>query len=256
MLFTIGAYAGIMMYLSVKLSPWISMFIGIIAACLFALVIGAPCFRLRGVFFSIATISCTTILRQCLIVFKNVTGGSVGLNFGIRKNYSLWMLTFKSKIDFYYIALIWMLICVAIFVFVKRSRLGYYLRAVREDEDAASSLGIVPSSLKTKAFLISASMMAVTGTLYVFRLGYVDPNALCAHDISVKIGLIAILGGMGTPGGQYWVPSSSFRCWSYAIIICRTSPAAAPGYALLWLVDRADCVAASLRIDHAGGCDS
>mgnify|MGYP000220034630 FL=1 len=89
------------------------------------------------------------------------------------------MLTFKSKIDFYYIALIWMLICVAIFVFVKRSRLGYYLRAVREDEDAASSLGIVPSSLKTKAFLISASMMAVTGTLYVFRLGYVDPNA-CA----------------------------------------------------------------------------
>ena len=199
--FTIGAYAGIMMYLSVKLSPWISMFIGIIAACLFALVIGAPCFRLRGVFFSIATISCTTILRQCLIVFKNVTGGSVGLNFGIRKNYSLWMLTFKSKIDFYYIALIWMLICVAIFVFVKRSRLGYYLRAVREDEAAASSLGIVPSSLKTKAFLISASMMSVTGTLYVFRLGYVDPNALCAHDISVKIGLIAILGGMGTTWG-------------------------------------------------------
>lgn len=86
------------------------------------------------------------------------------------------MLTFKSKIDFYYIALIWMLICVAIFVFVKRSRLGYYLRAVREDEDAASSLGIVPSSLKTKAFLISASMMAVTGTLYVFRLGICGPQ--------------------------------------------------------------------------------
>ena len=64
-----------MMYLSVKLSPWISMFIGIIAACLFALVIGAPCFRLRGVFFSIATISCTTILRQCLIVFKMLPAG-------------------------------------------------------------------------------------------------------------------------------------------------------------------------------------
>lgn len=199
--FTIGAYAGIMLYLHTGMSPWISMFIGILAACLFALVIGAPCFRLRGVFFSIATISCTTILRQCLIVFKNLTGGSVGLNFGIRKDYSLWMLTFKSKTDFYYISLIWMLICVAVFVAVKHARLGYYLRAVREDEDAAASLGIVPSKLKTKAFLISAAMMSITGTLYVFRLGYVDPNALCAHDISVKIGLIAILGGMGTTWG-------------------------------------------------------
>lgn len=199
--FTIGAYAGIMMYLGFHTSPWISMFVGIAAACLFALVIGAPCFRLRGVFFSIATIACTTILRQCLIVFKTVTGGSVGLNFGIRKTYSLWMLTFKSKTSFYYISLIWMLICVAIFVAVKHARLGYYLRAVREDEDAAQSLGINPQSLKTKAFLISAAMMAVTGTMYVFRLGYVDPNALCSHDVSVKIGLIAILGGMGTNWG-------------------------------------------------------
>lgn len=199
--FTIGAYAGIMLYQHAGMSPWISMLVGIVVACVFALVIGAPCFRLRGVFFSIATISCTTILRQCLIVFKSVTGGSVGLNFGIRKNYSFWMLTFKSKTDFYYIALVWMLICIAIFVMVKNARLGYYLRAVREDEDAAASLGVIPSQLKTKAFLISAAMMAVTGTLYVFRLGYVDPNALCSHDISVKIGLVAILGGMGTVWG-------------------------------------------------------
>jgi branched-chain amino acid transport system permease protein len=196
--FAVGAYTSIILYTRHgEISPWISSLLGIAFAIVLAIFIGWPCFRLRGVFFSIATIACTTIFRQLLIYFEDFTGGSLGIAFKIRKGNSLWKLHFTSEIPFYYIALIWMLITVVIVMYIERNRLGYYLRAICEDQDAAESLGIESSKVKLKAFIISSIILSFTGTLYVFKTGFADPNTLASHDMAIRIGIVAILGGMG-----------------------------------------------------------
>lgn len=196
--FAVGGYTSILMFTRYgEVSPWISVFIGMAIAGVIALVVGWPCFRLRGVFFSIATIASATIFRQFLIYFEDFTGGSLGLTFKIRQGNSLWNLNFESENPFYYIALIWMLITIGIVVYIERSKLGYYLKAICEDQDAAESLGIKASKVKMQAFLISCMMLSFTGTLYVFKTGFADPNTLASHDMAIRIGIVAILGGMG-----------------------------------------------------------
>lgn len=196
--FAVGAYSSIILFTRYgEISPWISCLVGIVIAVAMAVIIGLPCFRLRGVFFSIATIACTTIFRQLLIYFEDFTGGSLGIAFKIRRGNSLWNLHFESEIPFYYIALLWMLITVGIVIYIERNRLGYFLRAICEDQDAAESLGIQSSKIKLIAFIISSIMLSFTGTLYVFKTGFADPNTLASHDMSIRIGIVAILGGMG-----------------------------------------------------------
>lgn len=200
--FSVGAYTSIILYTRYGgISPWLSVFLGMALAAALGVLIGLPCFRLRGVFFSIATIACATIFRQLMIYFEGFTGGSLGIAFKIRKGNSLWKLHFDSDIPFYFVALAWMLITVLIVVYIERHKLGYYLKAICEDQDAAESLGINASNIKLQAFIISCMILAFTGTLYVFKTGFADPNTLASHDMSIRIGIVAILGGMGTVWG-------------------------------------------------------
>lgn len=200
--FSVGAYTSIIMFTKGGgISPWISAIIGMALAALLAVIIGLPCFRLRGVFFSIATIACATIFRQLLVNFEGFTGGSLGITLGVRMGDSLWNLNFLSDTPFYYIALIWMIISVGIVIFIERNKLGYYLRAICEDQDAAEALGIRSSHVKLKAFVISCMMLAFTGTLYAFKVGFIDPNVVASHDMSIRVGIVAILGGMGRKWG-------------------------------------------------------
>lgn len=200
--FSVGAYTSIILFTRHgEISPWISVIVAMVLVSVLAIIIGWSCFRLRGVFFSIATIACATIFRQLLIYFETFTGGSLGIAFKIRKGNSLWNLQFDSDKPYYYVALVWMLITVLIVVYIERHKLGYYLRAICEDQDAAESLGIKSSQVKLKAFVISCMILAFTGVLYVFKSGFVDPNTVATHDMSVRIGIVAILGGMGTIWG-------------------------------------------------------
>ena len=183
------------------LSPWISIILGIILAGVLAIVIGLPTLKLRGVFFSIATISCTSIVRQILFNTPNLTGGAQGLTLKMSSGNDLWRLRFDSEIPFFYISLIWMMLVVLIAAMLSKSRLGWYLKAIREDEDAAQSLGIRTYHMKLRAFVISAMLLAVTGAFYSFKIGYIDPNSSASHDLAVRIAVTAILGGMGTIWG-------------------------------------------------------
>jgi len=96
---------------------------------------------------------------------------------------------------------VWMIITTLIIVYIDSHKLGYYLRAICEDQDAAESLGMKSQNVKLQAFIISSAMMAFTGMLYVFKTGFADPNTLASQDMSVRIGIVAILGGMGTIWG-------------------------------------------------------
>jgi branched-chain amino acid transport system permease protein len=198
----VGGYTSILMYMRLGgISPWITIFAGMALAVLLAVIIGVPCFRFRGVFFAIATIACVTIGRQLLIYFRSFTGGTLGLALDIRLKDNFMDMAFLNDEPYYYMTLIWMLIVVLITIWVEHSRLGFYLKAMSEDQDAAESLGIRSHRMKLKAFIISSVILSATGTLYTFKMAYTDPNLISSFDISVRIGITAILGGMGTIWG-------------------------------------------------------
>lgn len=200
--FAVGAYTGMLMFLRLGgVLPWFSVFVGMAISVVMAIIIGLPCFRMRGVYFAIATIASASIVRQLLLYFKEFTGGSLGLAFRVRTGNNLLTLSFESERAYYYVAFIWMLITVFVTVLVNRFKLGYYLKAIREEEDAAESLGIRASRVKLTAFIISAMLLSATGTLYAFKVGYIDPTLVASHDMSIRIGITAILGGMGTIWG-------------------------------------------------------
>ncbi len=198
----VGGYTSILMFMRLGgISPWITIFIGMALSVVLAVIIGLPCFRFRGVYFAIATIACVTIVRQLLIYFRSFTGGTLGLALNIRTEDSFLDMAFLGDEPYYYLTLVWMLIVVLITVGVEKSRLGYYLKAMSEDQDAAESLGIRSHRMKLEAFIISSVILSATGTLYTFKMAYTDPNLIASFDISVRIGITAILGGMGTIWG-------------------------------------------------------
>ena len=200
--FACGSYTSMLMYLRLgEVSPFISVFAGMAVACVLALIIGLPCFRFNGVYFSIATIACATIFRNLLIIFNEFTGGTLGLAFKIRTGSNLWKMSFETDLPYYYIALAMMAIALIVEVLFVRSKLGYYLRAIRDDQVAAESLGIRSHRVKMGTLLVSACLLAATGTVYAFKVGYIDPNVVASHDMSIRIGIIAILGGMSTIWG-------------------------------------------------------
>lgn len=192
-----GAYANFIFSTSFNVSPWITMPLGAAVAYILASMIGYGTFRLRGSYFSIATIAFAEAARLCINYFKSVTKGSAGIYVTYRGN-SLWAMTFKNDIPFYYIAFVLMLVILAASYAFTQSKTGKYLSAIKGDEDAAESLGIETFKVKLTAFQLSAILCSIAGSVYASFMGYISPFAICGLDLSIKIGIIAIVGGVGT----------------------------------------------------------
>lgn len=197
---TIGAYAGYIMYLKWQISPFISIFVGMILSYLVATIIGYGTFRLRGAFFSLTTIAFSEIVKIIILYFDGFTGGARGLNIPF-KGASFANLMFNDDIPFYYIMFVIMVLMVIITILFKKSKTGHYLAAIKGDEDAAISLGIKTFKIKLTAFQLSAVICSTIGTIYAFFLTYIDPLNICGLDLSIKIGICAIIGGLGTVYG-------------------------------------------------------
>jgi len=205
--FGIGAYTSTVLLDRWNISPWLGMAAGAALAAGFALVVGYPVFRLGGHYFAIATIALGEIL---LILFANWgwVGGAVGLSIPFvrgpdRRPSDSWaFLQFnQSRVPYYLIALGLALLVTAVAIAVRRSKLGYYLRAIKNDQQAARALGVDVLRCKLAAIVISASLTAVLGTFYAQYLLFVDPETTMRLELSVLIALVAILGGVGTIAG-------------------------------------------------------
>lgn len=195
-----GAYANFIMSTELGLSPFVSLPIGMIIAVVIATVIGYSTFRLHGPYFSIATIACGEAIRVLIQHFDKLTKGAAGMYVTYRKA-DFWALTFENDIPFYYIALIIMLLMVAITYLFTKSKTGYYLSAIKGDETAAESLGIETFKVKLRAFQVSAMMAAVVGCFYASFLTYIAPTSTASFDLSMKIGVVAIVGGVASLWG-------------------------------------------------------
>jgi len=199
--FGIGAYAVAFFYMEYSITPWIGMFIGVVFSGLIAIIIGIPMLRLSGHYFAIATLL-IGIGFQVAFQRWDLIGAASGLWIPLTEGNSWWAMQFhKSKIPYYYIFLVFFIITFFLVWVLDRSKIGFRLRAVRDDYQAASSLGINISRYKIIAFAISAMIMAPMGSLFAQYILIVDPDRVFNFDISIMVLLITVLGGVGNIWG-------------------------------------------------------
>jgi branched-chain amino acid transport system permease protein len=199
--FGLGAYTSTLLLTKYGVSPWIGMFAGVLVAVVVSAIIGWPSFRLAGHYFAIATIAAGEIFA---VMFRNWAwaGGAVGIYLPIIRGDRLANFQFHdTKQGYYYIVLAMLAAVVLTTYLIERSRMGYYLKAIREDSDAARSVGIDITRYKLYAMVISAAFTALAGTFYAQFVLYISANTVFALTLSIQMCLVAILGGTGTLAG-------------------------------------------------------
>jgi branched-chain amino acid transport system permease protein len=192
----LGAYTSTLLFSQLGLNPWLAMLAGGIVAAAISLVIGWSCFRLKGHYFTMATIAVAEIVQ---IVFTNweFAGAAVGLTIPMDKQ-GWGALIFSSKVPYYYIALGLLLVTLLVNFLIEKSYLGCYFRAIKDEPDAARSLGVNLSRYKQVAFAVSSFFTALGGSLYAQKELYIDPGSVLGTGLSIKMALVSILGGIGT----------------------------------------------------------
>jgi branched-chain amino acid transport system permease protein len=191
----LGAYTSTLLFTRLGINPWLAIPAGGLVAASLSVLIGWSCFRLKGHYFAMATIAVAEIIQ---IIFTNweYAGAAVGLNLPMEEGWKT--LIFSSKEPYYYLALALLLLTLAVNWAIEKSYLGYYFRAIKDEPDAACSLGVNLRRYKLFAFAISSFFTALGGSLYAQKELYIDPGSVLHTGLSIKMALVAILGGVGT----------------------------------------------------------
>ena len=195
--FAVGAYMTARLYLVWGITPWLGLIPGAVLCALAGPLIFWPTFRLKGAFFAIATLAFNEVGFVLANYLETVTGGPRGLQIPFQA--SLGNMIFAHPLSYAFLMFGFMAACVSIAVVITRSRLGYYLLAVREDEDAARAAGIDVAGVKLRGTAISAALSAIGGSLFVMYVRTIDPPTLFSlTDVGFKFALLALIGGIGT----------------------------------------------------------
>ena len=199
--FGIGAYTSTVLLLKFGFSPWLGMFAGGALGAMAALVIAIPTMRLQGHYFALATLAFGEVMRVIANVWTSLTGGPGGLSVPFVPP-SFLAYSFKLLRPHAYIALAALIVVTVIFQAIRRGAMGYRLRAIRQNADAAEVIGIDTTRVKLFAAVISGALMAMLGTLYAQVAVFFDPDTVFGiAGISIRVALIAIIGGVGTAAG-------------------------------------------------------
>lgn len=198
--FAIGAYGTAMLVIRFDLSPWLVMLPVAVLAAGVAMLISWPTFRLRGPFFAIATLAFNEVAFVMANHMESLTGGPRGLMIPFKAGFA--NMIFRDRWQYAVLMFVFVALVVGISVALRRSRLGYYLLAVREDEDAARAAGINVLSVKLRGMALSAGLTAIGGTLFTMYLRFIDPPTLFTlQEVGVKFALLSLIGGIGTIAG-------------------------------------------------------
>ena len=197
----IGAYVSTVLLIDYNLSPWLGMLAGGIVAGGFGLLIGYPCFKLRGTYFTLATIAFLNVIRILVLANQTVLGfnirGAQGLSVPWRGD-SFTRIEFLSKTPYFYTILGLLLMVMLVSYTIKESKMGHYLAAIKTNQEAANSLGVDVTRYKLMAQFVSVFFTALGGTFYAQFILFIDPQRLFGFDLSLEIAIIALIGGQGT----------------------------------------------------------
>ena len=197
----IGAYTTTVLANNWGISPWIGMLAGGVLATLIGLLVGIPTFKLSGTFYTLASLALCTIL---MLVFQSTRsiggikiGGATGLQLKSVQGNNFWMMQFTDRIYYYYVFLGFLVLMLLLCYWIKRSKIGYQLSAVANDQLAAEALGVNSRKLKLKAMAISTFTSAIGGTLYAQFVMACSPVKLFGEALSDEMVIIALIGGKG-----------------------------------------------------------
>ena len=202
-LFGVGAYATMILYLKLGVAPWWGILLGGALAAAASLPVGLVCFRLRGPYFSLATLAVAELFRLLALNWESLTNGPVGFLITALPQIAPFghPVDWESKTTFYVMAALLAAGALAATAWLKRSRLGAYLVAVREDEDAAEAVGIDTVRAKSVTLALSAFLAGLGGGFYALYFRYIDPDAVLQIGLSIEMVFIVVVGGLGTVGG-------------------------------------------------------
>jgi branched-chain amino acid transport system permease protein len=198
--FGLGAYTSTIMQIDFSISPWIGMIAGGVVAMLASLPIGWLCFRLRGPYFTIATIATAQALMLVFLKFRDFAWGAEGTTIPNLGSSPL-MMQFETKASYYYVVLGLLVVGLLITYRIEKSWMGYYLVAIGEDEEAAEAVGVNAPRIKRDIYMISAFLTALAGTFYTQYIYFIDPATAFSFNISIEAALVSIVGGIGTLWG-------------------------------------------------------
>ncbi len=197
----IGAYTTAVMMIRWDVPFWFSMPVGMGFAVGWSFIIGYPLFRLKGHYFAIATIATSLVLKDLFEVWDFV-GGARGLEIPLKGSFPNWLyLQFREDYYYYYILLVMFLVGLLYVNGFRHSRLGYQLRAIKDNEHVARSLGIDVHWSKIKAYATATAFVAIVGSFHACYNFNIEPEDVMSLDLSVLIALMAMLGGAGSIWG-------------------------------------------------------
>ncbi len=191
----LGSYISAILLNNMGISPWISMVIAFVVVGLLTAVLLSPCFVLTGPYFTLVTIAFTEAFRN-LFTNWEYAGSGQGILVPI-DNGNILSMRWISKVPYYYIALIMVILFYLILRIIDRSKLGYAFKTIREDEDTAHAVGINSFKYKFIATFLSAGLIAVVGVFYVNYIGYINPD-IFKNANSLDYVMPAIIGGIGS----------------------------------------------------------
>jgi branched-chain amino acid transport system permease protein len=197
----IGAYTTAVMAIRWDVPFWFSMPVGMALAVGWSFIIGYPLFRLRGHYFAIATIATSLVLKDLFEVWEFV-GGARGLELPLRGDFpDFAFLQFREDYYYFYILLGFFVLGILFLNAFRHSRLGFQLRAIKDNEDVARSLGINVHWSKIKAYAVATAYVAMVGSFHACYNFNIEPEDTMSLDISILIAMMAMLGGAGSLWG-------------------------------------------------------
>lgn len=191
-----GGYVGFYLLTEQGMSLWLAMLIGGMSSGILAFLLGKAILRLRGAYFALATIGVNEAMRSFINNF-DFFGGPIGLtmNFRVYKEYG--GAAQALEMSFYFVVALAML-AVILSYFVRTSKFGLGLLAIRENEDAAEVMGVFAPDAKTWAYVLSAIIPGMVGVLFFFKNGNVEPHDAFPLHASIELLVMVMLGGQGT----------------------------------------------------------
>lgn len=201
--FGLGAYTSAWLLVNHDVSPWIGMLAGMVVAAAFAVLVGflSLRYRLKGAYFALATFAFAEMLRLWA-TNSDFVNRAVGYHAPLRPDASWWYLQFDpGSANYFFAALALTVAALACSVFFLRSRAGQFTLAIRDDQDAASALGIPVMRYKLFAMALSAAITSVAGAFYVQYYLFIDPELAFGSGVSIQAILPAVIGGVGTIWG-------------------------------------------------------
>jgi branched-chain amino acid transport system permease protein len=197
--FGIGAYTSTILFLNYNVTPWLGIFVGAVAAAIAGAVLSLICARLKGPFFILSSLAFAEVARIIALNWSSVTGGAEGLS--IPPVPDLANMVFGSKTAYEALTLVYLLAAYAVTRWLEASRFGFYLFAIRDNDEAAAAAGINPLMVRSAAMALSAALTGMGGTLFAQYFLYLDPTYVISPELSFQFALLPAVGGLGTAVG-------------------------------------------------------